>query len=346
MLLSAQCYAESIDYGVLMIFNLPLNQYQLCLPNVDVIESSEQAFANAFLKVSQILYRHLEQIKSSIGFAEDLTEEPFKLAILGLFTKICRNYYSYVLLEVHHDRIGSQFLIEHLYEAAITLTYFVEEVDKSIFSEYISASVHQARYLLIDIEEQLQKSPHNSDLVSLRDKLETFIIKQQEHAPEPAFTTCSEACLWGPQEADTTAKRGGVLGLNFLDNPARQIALRVMPASLLELQLNHLKSFAESSGCKGKSGINFTSLRDAAHLCLHATQSFLEEVVNYQDVNCGNIELQQQTLNVLYEWFHNAHYVYQINGSAINEERDDCGSGYLLTLETVEVSSEVGKIFR
>jgi len=56
----------------------------------------------------------------------------------------------------------------------------------------------------------------------LRDKLD-IITKEQEHAAERPLTTNSEAYLWGPQEADTTAKRGAVI--NFLTNPARQLAL-------------------------------------------------------------------------------------------------------------------------
>jgi hypothetical protein len=327
-----------------MVANLPLSQHQLWLPNIDLIESSEQAFGNAFLKAAQILCQHLEQIKLSIGFTEDFTKEPFNLALLDLFSKMCRNYYSYVLLEIHHDRIGSQFLIEHLCEAAITLTYLVEKVDESLFFEYISASVHQADRLLIDVEEQLRKFPNHSDLLSLRDKLETFITQQQEHGIERPLTACSEAYLWGPEEANTTAKRGGALGLNFLTNPARQIALKVIPASWLELQLNYSNSFAESSRAKAKAGINFTDLRDAAHLCLHATQTFLEEVVNHQNVNFAGIELQQ-LLNVLYEWFHNAHHVYQLRCCATTQEKDDCESSYLLTLGTLEAPSRLGNIF-
>lgn len=293
--------------------NLPLIPEQLGLPNIDLIESSEQAFGDAFLRTAQILYQYLEQIQLAIGVAKDFTREPFNLAILGLFSKMRRHYYSYVFLEIHHDQIGSQFLIEQLCEAAITLTYLLEEVDEFLFSEYISASVYQARYLLIDIEEQLQKFPNHPDLLILREQVETFITKQQEHAAERPLTAYSQADLWGSQTADTTAKRAAVVGLNFLTNPARQIALKVMPASWLELQRSYLNSFANSFLTPAKPGINFTELRDAAHLCLHATQSFLEEVVNHQDVNFPDIDCQQQILNVLYEWFHNAHHIYQLH---------------------------------
>jgi hypothetical protein len=305
-----------------MTTKLPLSQVQLCLPNIYLIESSEQAFGDAFLRAAQILDGHLKQIKSAIGVIQDFKRDAFNLAILGLFSKMCSHYSSYFLLEIHHDRIGSQFLIEHLSEAAITLTYLLEEVDNSLFSEYIFASVHQAHYLLIDVEEQLQKFPNHPDLLSLKDKLETFIAKEHKHAAERPLTAYSEAYLWGPQEANTTAKRGAVIGLNFLTNPARQIALSIMPASWLELKLSYLNSFATRAGTKAKPGINFTCLRDASHLCLHATQSFLEEVVNHQQVNLPDIESKQQILNLLYEWFHNAHKVYQQRCSATIQEKD------------------------
>ena len=300
---------------------LPLNSYQLCLPSIDLSESSEQAFGDAFLRAAQILHQHLEQIESAIGVIKDFTSDPFNMAILGLFSKMSSHYYSYVFLEIHHDRIGSKFLLENLCEAAITLMYLLEEVDKSLFSEYISDSVHKARCLLIDVEQQLQKFPNHPDLCILRDKLETFITKEQEHAAKRPLTADSEAYLWGPQEADTTAKRGAVIGLNFLTDPARQLALRVMPASWLDIQLSYLNSFEKSSHTQAQPGINFTNLRDAAHLCLHATQTFLQEVVNHQNVKAADIESQQQILNVLYEWFYNAHDVYQLHYSATIQER-------------------------
>jgi len=129
----------------------------------------------------------------------------------------------------------------------------------------------------------------------------------------------------GTSGSDTTAKRGAVMGLNFLTNPARQLALRVMPASWLDLQLSYLNSFDKSSRTQAQTSINFTNLRDAAHLCLHATQTFIEEVVNHQDVKAADIEHQQQLLNVLYEWFHNAHNVYQLHSSATQGTRGPPG---------------------
>lgn len=289
--------------------NQPLIQDQLGLPNIDLIESSEQAFNDAFLKAAKILHWHLEQFKAAIAVIPDFTEEPFNMAILGLFSKMCSHYYSYVLLETHHDRVGSQLLVEHLTEAAITLTYLMEEVDESLFSDYVSASARQARHLLIDVEEQLQKFANHPSLLLLKDKLETFITNQQVDAAP--LSTYSEAYLWGTQEADTTAKRGAIIGLNFLSNPARQVSLKVTPASWLELELNYLSPLAKSSRTEAKPGIDFTCLRDAAHLCLHATQ-IVAEVINQQNVNSFNIESQQQSLNVLYEWFHHAHHIYQL----------------------------------
>lgn len=294
-----------------MSVQLTLNQAQLSLPNIDFIESSEQAFGNAFLETANILQQQLEQIKADAGVSKDFTRKPFNLAILGLFSKMCRHYYSYVLLEIHHDRIGSQLLIEQLCDAAITLTYLLEEGSQSLFSEYISASVHQARSLLIEVTEQLQQSPRHRDLLILKAQLETFISKHQQHAAEHRPSNDTAAYLWGPQAADTTAKRATAIGLNFLINPARHIALRVMPASWQEPQLLDWHSLTYSSRTLAPSRISFTDLRDASYLCLHATQTFLEEVINYQDVQTAEIELHQQLLNVLYEWFYNAHNVCQ-----------------------------------
>lgn len=284
-----------------MITQLSLNQKQICLPDIDLIERSEQAFTNAFLKAAQILHCHLEEIEAATDVTKDFIRKPLNLAILALFSKMRRNYYSYVLLETHHDRVGSQFLLEHLCETAITLTYLLEEVDEATVHEYISASIQQAWYLLLDVQEQLLNFPDHLDLLILKDNLKTFITEQQDCAANSLLSTNVEANLWKLQESDTTVKRGAVLGLNFLINPARQIALKVEPASWLDSQLN----YSNFSFTNTQPVTNFRYLRDASHLCLHATQAFLEEVVNYPDKH------QQQFFNALYEWFHNAHNVYE-----------------------------------
>jgi len=72
------------------------------------------------------------------------------------------------------------------------------------------------------------------------------------------------------------------MGLNFLTNPNFRQLAEVMPASWLDLQL--LTTSDKSSRTQAQTGINFTNLRDAAHLIAHATQTFIEEVVNHQDV--------------------------------------------------------------
>jgi len=302
-----------------MSTSLPSNQSQLQLPNVYSIKNSEQAFSDAFLKAAQILVQHLKQILADIGSIADFTKEPFSLDMLGLFSKMSCHYYSYVLLEIHHDRLGSQFLIEYLRETAITLAYLLEEGDKYLYSEYVAVSVRQARYLLVAVEEQLSKHPDSPDLLSLKVQMETVISNQQEHVAQSPLTADDATGRWGPQETNTTAKRGAVVKLDFLANPARQIALRVIPASWLELQLFGFSSRANGSWPQARPSINFTDLRDTAHLCLHVAQILLVEAVNYQDINLPDIEGQQKSLNVLYEWFHNAHK-YQQQCTAATQE--------------------------
>lgn len=297
--------------------NQPFSQEEIGLPDVDLIDSSEQAFGSAFLRAAQVLDQELERIKSAVSAVKDFTREPFNLAILGLFAKMRKHYYSHALLEIHRDTTGSQLLVEYLSEAAVTLVFLVEE-DSYFFSDYVVASAHQAHRLLIEVEEELQQA-HHPDLVLLKDKLETCIKQQQ--GIEQSLTTRTEPYLWGPQVANTTAKRGAIVGLNLLYDPARQIALKAMPASWLDIQLNYIKSFNKSH-TKDKSNINFTCLRDAAYLCLHATQVFLEEVNGHLNANSSEMKHQQHLLNALYEWFHNAHAVYQTRSSTILEKQD------------------------
>lgn len=296
--------------------NLPFMQWQLGLPIIDSIDNSEQAFGDAFLSAAQILYKHLLQIKSATEVIKEFSQEPLNLAVLQLFSKMCRSYYSYVLLEVNQDRAGSQIFIEHLCEATITLTYLLEEADRSIFVKYVQASIHQAGYLLVKVKEQLLKVPNHPDLLVLQDKLETFINKQEQTENFELIPDLG-TYLWGSQKAETTTKRGAIVGLNFLNNPARQITTKVIPASYLDLQLNYFQ------GAEQSSQINFTYLRDAAHLCLHATQVFLEEVVDRQKADV-DVEDRQQILNALYEWFYNAHIYYQLHGCKTIQKEDSC----------------------
>ena len=290
--------------------NQPFRQDEIDLPDVNLIDSSEQGFSKAFLKAAQVLYQDLERIQSAVAAFKDFTQNPSHLARLGLFSKMCKHYYSHALLEIHQDTIGSQLLVEYLSEAAVTLVYLIEEADSHLFSDYVVASAHQARYLLTEVEEQLQQVGRHPELLLLKDKLETCIKQQQ--SIEQLLTTGAETYSWGPQTANTTSKRGAVVGLNFLYNPARQIVLKALPASFLDIQLSYVNLFNKNSLIKNEESINFTCLRDAAYLCLHATQVFLEEVDNYQGVNFLEIKHQQYFLNVLYEWFYNAHRAYQL----------------------------------
>jgi len=303
--------------------NQPFSRKQVGLPDIDLIEGSEQAFSDAFLRAAQTMHHQLESLKSLVVADKDFTNEPFNCVVLGLFSKMCKHYYSYVLLAIHGDWVGSQLLIEHLTEAAITLTYLLEEGDEQFFSEYTAASVYQARYLVSEVEEQLQQFDKHADLLLLREQLKTAILKQ-EQTVEQSLTSPSKAYLWGPQAADTTVKRGSIMGLNFLFNPARSLALKVIPASWLDIQLNYLMSFAKSR--TKEQPTDFTCLRDAAHLCLHATQALLEEVADYQGVNSSEIKYQQQILNTLYEWFHDAHRAYQLHYSMTRQGKHDYDS--------------------
>lgn len=288
-----------------MNIKLPSDQIQFRLPNIGLLESSEQAFADAFFRSAQILHQYLEQIKSAVQLTQGFTDQPFNLAILELFSKMCSHYYSYVLLEIYHqDRTGSNFLIEHLLEAAITLTYLLEEADNFFFSAYVADSLAQAHSLLSEVKAALKQSPNYSDLLLLEDKLETFLATNQEYVSQVASSAKTEV---KESRADITNKRAHKLGFNFIINPVRPITLQVQPASWLDLQLNH--SPLSLSNVEVQTSINFMQLRDASHLCLHVTRAFLDEIENHP-LNIVGLESQQR-LNMLYEWFHNAHRAYQ-----------------------------------
>ncbi len=74
--------------------NLPLSPEQLDLPNISFIEKSELPFGDAFFKAARVLYKWMQKIKWSIEIIKDFTQEPSNLVTLGLFSKMCRCYYS------------------------------------------------------------------------------------------------------------------------------------------------------------------------------------------------------------------------------------------------------------
>lgn len=298
----------------LMNTKLPSNQIQFYLPNLDSLGNSEQDFADAFLRTAQTLHQYLAQTQSAVRAIQGFKEEPFNSAILRLHSKMCSHYYSYVLLEIYQqDLIGTNFLVEQLCEAAITLMYLLEEADQALFYEFISASIEQAGYLLGGVNEELNQSSKQGELLQLKEKLELFISTHHEYPTQ--HSASAKPKRWGSPTADTTSKRANILGFNFVCNLARHFGLKVTPASWLDLYLNYSEPSNISANNPEILTINFTRLRDTSHLCLHATQAFLEEVMHHYKFSSSSLASQQERLTSLYEWFHNAHRLYQLQRS-------------------------------
>jgi hypothetical protein len=287
--------------------NLPhkLDQ-KLVLPLIDLLDRTELAFSHAFLQAAHTLHSYLQEIQSSLPLFIESDTEPYTIATISLFAKLIRSYYSYVLLEIHRDRVGSQFLIQELYDTAVTLTYLLETADREVFSDYVAASIRQARTLLQEVETQLFHAPKKLELLVLRDRLKGFIAEQKQLTSQLANLA---ADVWGNESANTTAQRAALLGLDFLSNPARQIVQKITPASWLDVKLNYGNSTADGLQISDSQRIDFQQLRDASHLCLHATRTLLAEVAPL-DANRAEIEQQQQDLNRFFEWFYQAYQAY------------------------------------
>jgi hypothetical protein len=281
---------------------------KVVLPLIDLLDKTELAFSHAFLQAAHTLHSYLQEIHSSVALIVDSDTEPYTIAIISLFAKLIRSYYSYVLLEIHRDRVSSQFLIEELYDAAVTLTYLLETSDPETFADYVAASVRQARTLLQEIETQLLHFPNKLELLVLRDRLKSFIAEQKQPASQRQLTNLA-ADMWGMETANTTAKRAAFLGLDFLSNSARQIAQKIVPASWLDVKLNYSNSATNSSQRSNSQKIDFQQLRDASHLCLHATRALLVASAHL-DADRAEIQLRQQDLHSMFEWFYQAYQAY------------------------------------
>jgi len=296
------------------------------LPEILSIAKSEQAFSESFSRAGYILSQYLRYIESVVAANENFTSDPFNSAVLGLFSKLRCHYYSSVLLEVSHDQVGSQFLIEQIYETAVTLTYLLEEADEEIFLDYIAASIYQSHHLVAEITGRLRMFPNHPGLLGLKAKLESYNdCNSQQDLPVISSRESANTYAWGLREADTTSKRGDILGFNFLADPVRSINLKVVPASWLDLQINYSTSTSTSPNSRAKLTVNCRALRDTAHLCLHVTRVFIEELVS-QGIQNFNKERLDQDLNTLFVWFYEAHAACVAHCSKEVEEASELSS--------------------
>jgi hypothetical protein len=275
-----------------------LKHSDLYLPDIKLLEPSEEAFNDAFLSASRILVHYLKLIESFARDSSDSLNEVWYTASMGLFRKLQHHYHSAVLLETHHDQVGSQFLFEQLRECAITLAYLLEEADKEIFRQYTEASVQQVFSLLEQTEEQLHQFPGQKGLLSLKDQLERVIFQHKDYV-----TATKKFNLWGPEGANTTTKREAILKLELLHDPARLLTAQVIPASWLDVQLNYADF--HHSQVRSEAHTNFTNLSNAAYLCLHVSRVFLEQVVDGSIVDKESY--LQEDLNTLFLWHNEAH---------------------------------------
>jgi len=282
------------------------SEEKIALPLIHSLDKTELTFSHAFFQTAQALYSYLQDIQFLSASIPDTTTEPYTIAIISLFSKMIQSYYSYVLLEIHRERVGSQVLIEHLYAAAITLVYLLENPEGEIFAEYVSESICQAHVLLQKTETQLQPVSNNLELALLCEWLKTFISKSELLATNCQLTNLA-ADMWDTETANMTAKRAASMGLNFLSNPARQMAQKITPASWLDVRLNYFNAIRSWQPEPQK--IDFHQLRDASHLCLHATKVFLEEI-KLSTEKKTEVQQKQQDLSRFFEWFYQAYQAY------------------------------------
>lgn len=261
------------------------------LPNLEPIEPSEIAFRKAFLESAHIVYQSFEQLKMLLSSEGGFMNELLHKIAMGLFRKLQRHYYSYVLLETENDFLGSQFLLEQTYQSAITLVYLLEETDETLLSGYVHQANDQVDHLLKKVEQQRQSFPDHRGLSALQEKLEAIRAQTNTSIAVP------------PSEHSITVK-----GLDFLEDPTRLLFLDVVPATWLDIQLNYLEPKSIHAGSPGNT--NFTQLRDAGHLCLHAAQCLLEEIVRCNPPLEAKAKSLTEQFSEIFIWLHEAHNAY------------------------------------
>jgi len=243
-------------------------------PSIEQFEQAILLGAGALADQLRLLH---ERLKSHECFMQTLT---YDLA-LGLLNNFQIHYYSYTLLSVHRDSLGSDFALEQMRRSALLMVYLLEAENDSVGRQYVETSLARAQVLLKTITEALKNGPEHPGLIRLKLQVERLI------AENPISS--------GSCPLEVPVKVGG---LDFLNDPVRPLLLDLEPASWLALNL------------QPQDGINFTELRDAAHLCLHASRILLEQAEDFEAITTQEADLINQNFNTLYLWFHQVHQAY------------------------------------
>ncbi|BAC88392.1 hypothetical protein [Gloeobacter violaceus] len=268
--------------------NLRAGFDRLNLPELRKLERTEAGLAKAFLKSARILHRQLERVEAAVQ--RDKEPDTLSVTVAALFARMVRHYYSHTALEVYRDTVASRFVLDQLYRVGVTMLYLIEKPHG--FETYVAESQPYLRRLVDIVEEQLVAFPEHGELVSIRQTLRSMLNRQGGPVPLKSADNLDERARWQ--------------GLQFLSDPARKIRLLAPPGSWLDLQLEN------SRAAQVRGRVNFTHLRDAAHLCLHVTQALLEA----DDLEVAG--LNQRTLNTLFEWFYEAHALYESQVRSVN----------------------------
>ena len=91
----------------------------------------------------------------------------------------------------------------------------------------------------------------------------------------------------------------------------------------LDLKLNYLNTAIDNGQAIAKPTPDFKRLRDTSHLCLHATQAFLEETVGEEETKDLDLKSLSSNLSRVFEWFHHAY-----NASQRQDSTQETASGF------------------
>ncbi|NJL83086.1 MAG: hypothetical protein HC890_09240 [Chloroflexaceae bacterium] len=276
------------------------------LPSISQNKPFESAFKDIFWRSNAIFENYLAEIAAFAREIEGERQDWLEEISLGLFAKMHRHYQSLTLLQrASQDTLTQEFLCEQICETAIALVFFLEEADPFTLSQAVAQSIAQATFLLRQVDDLRLRETQSPALIQFSDKLNHCLqtLKQRQ----ASLGEAAEAPSSVPPESDT-ARRGAQLGLKSLISPRRQLLLAIPPASFLDLHFNGFYRLCAPSD-------RFRSLRDVAHLCLHATRAFIE--VQIEPDYPQTAQSIEQDLTRLFEWFHQAYQAYTEAASGI-----------------------------
>lgn len=251
---------------------------------------------NKIFNACHSLNKCLETVEVAALDCLELLDNSVDEVVFSLFSKLRSHYFSFIVVTVYRDEIGSLFLINQIYKTLNILIYLLEDKDKDRFYQYMKTSVVQMERLLNSTTFFLDNSSGHPGLLKLKNKLEFYLNRASLNRVEFSISSAEEIGVDSLNVINN--HRVTQRSLRFCLASSCNLLLMIHPASYLNLQLNYMNDDLEQK-LKRESRINLWRIRDISHLYIYGTEIFLDLAME----KCQSISLIYEELDRLSKIF-------------------------------------------